>query len=278
MELKSQDGYFFYEKNGTLEEMILTGNNLYRELDELKARGLHSVSLNRYFCQDRIKNLDFLKDYPFITKVCIVDNDFDCNGLYYLNDLTELQIETKQRINYSCFRHLKTLITNQNGGLMFPESLTTLHLWDQKLKEKDLTGIAFPSLLSHLEINKSNILSLEGLPGSLESLSISYCRNFSDISGIERTATRLRYLEINHCPHLGDVSRIKECENLSKLLILDSGSISDLNFLSALRQLEHFSFYGTDVKSADLSNLFSIPYVYFKNSPHYTHKMSDFKK
>ena len=69
MKLIYKDDVPFYEDKGQLNTLILSGKDLIQELKLLDKYGISSISLNRYFCGNRINNLDFLRDYPFIKNV-----------------------------------------------------------------------------------------------------------------------------------------------------------------------------------------------------------------
>ena len=59
MKLIYKDDVPFYEDKGQLNTLILSGKDLIQELKLLDKYGISSISLNRYFCGNRINNLDF---------------------------------------------------------------------------------------------------------------------------------------------------------------------------------------------------------------------------
>lgn len=276
MDLIKKNGHLFKAEDETIKELIITGNDLQSELSELERNKINAIVLNRYFCGNRVNNLDFLADYPHLTKVCIVDDDFNCDGLYHLKHLTHLQIESKKDIDFLQFDELTSLITTQKRNLRFPDTLERLYLWDQKFKDKSLCEVSFPSSLKHLEITKSNITSLEGLPRNIKELCICYCRNFTSLSGLEPSTPSIETLEIENCRSLSDISLLEKCENMRKLILCNDGPIPDINFVKKMNLLEHFAFHGTNVINGDLSALTSVRSVYFKNASNYSHKLSDF--
>ena len=147
MELYKEGQFCFYEENGIVKEMILTGYDLDAEMNEMESRGIAAIWLNRYFCNKRINDLSFLKEHPNITKVCIVDNDFNCRAISEMRQLEFLQIETKEPIDYSHLDNLNTLITNSLGTSGLPPNIEVLHLWDYKFQDGSLKTIRFPNSL-----------------------------------------------------------------------------------------------------------------------------------
>lgn len=278
MELVQIDNYYYYSQNGQLTTLILSGHNLEEELKELTKRNIRGISLNWGFCGNRIKDLDFLKDYPFINHVSIIDPDFNYDGLYYLKDLQYLQIVGKKRLDFSQFTSLHTLITNIPSSFSFPQSLRVLHLWDMKFKTFDLSGINFPEKLEELEIHKSNLRTLTGLPGNINHFGILYCRNLNSLDGLAKCKNNLEYLLFQHCPHLSDYKDLEECHFLKKMIITSCSEIPDVDFVKTMKRLEHCSLYNTRIVSNDLSPLFSVPSVFFKDNKNYNHRLKEFEK
>ena len=265
-----KDGPFcFYEENGIVKEMILTGYNLDAEMNEMESRGIAAIWLNRHFCNNRINDLSFLINYSSITKVCIVDNDFNCRAISEMRQLEFLQIETKEPIDYSHLDNLNTLITNTLGTSGLPSNIETLHLWDYKFQDGSLKTIRFPNSLKCLELNKNSLTSLSGLPGGLQRLGIYYDRKLMSLCGLEASGSSIEELEVNHCPNLIDYSSLQNCSNLRKLILIKSGNIPSLSLLETAKGLKHLTLAGVLVLDKDLSYASSIPYTYITNMRYY---------
>jgi len=159
-----------------------------------------------------------------------------------------------------------------------PNNLERLHLWHTKIPEKSLTHISFPGSLTDFELLFSDILDCTGLPQSTSHLSLSYCRNLTSLNGLERVASRLTYLNLDHCRKLSDYSSLTNCWKLHKLMILDCTKLENLSLIKDMKELEFFSFYGTEVMDNDLTPLFAIPVVGFKDKKTYNYKLSHFNK
>ena len=185
-------------------ELIFTGNNLKEELKAIVDNNIDSVVFNRYFCGRRIGKLDFIKDISSIKRVRICNDDFDIDSLYYLNDLEELILSGKQRLDYSRFSKLRVLSIRHPGPYIFPDSIQKLYIWHMKLKELTLDSIRFPKSLQELYLYWTDIQSLEGLSSNLKTFGIYMSRNLRSLKGLSASADTLQKLEIENCPHLED--------------------------------------------------------------------------
>lgn len=277
MKLIYKDDVPFYEDKGQLNTLILSGKDLIQELKLLDKYGISSISLNRYFCGNRINNLDFLRDYPFIKSVSISDVDFNLDGLYYLKGLESLIVMGKDTLDYSCFPNLKILDTRQPGPYKFPDQIHTLYIWYMKLKGKDLSSIKFPTCLRNLYILWSDINNLVGIPRNLEKLEVSYSRKFTSLQGLSNSSTTLKELHIENCPKLVEYSSLKSCDKVSKLTLHKCKTIPSLDFIPYLTNLQHFTFLGTKVLDCDLSYIKDIQSVYFNNNKDYNLRLKDIK-
>lgn len=271
------NGQLFRENNGTLDALILSGENLYMELRALEKYNVSGIVLNRHFCAGRINDLTFLKDYPNLKKVLVCNDDFRLDGLYCLHELEELVVCGKDTLDYSQFPKLKVLDTRQPGPYMFPDGLQTLYIWYLKLKGKGLCSINFPKALTSLSINWSDIDNLVGLPSGLTHFGIAYTRKLSSLNGLENSSESLQELCIENCPRLREYSSLSLCESINKLLICRCREIPDISFVNKMKLLRHFAFPGTDVQSHDLAPLKGVKSVYFDNKKEYNYKLSDFE-
>ena len=239
MELYKEGQFCFYKENDIIDEMILTGYDLDAEMNEMESRGISGIWLNRYFCDKRINDLSFLKEHPNITKVYIVDDDFDCRVISEMTQLKCLQIQTAKSIDFSRLENLNILISNTIGTKGLPPNIEVLHLWDYKFQDGSLKTIRFPNSLKCLELNKNSLTSLSGLPG-----------------GLQR-------------PNLIDYSSLQNCSNLRKLILIKSGNIPSLSLLETAKGLKHLTLAGVLVLDKDLSYASSIPYTYITNMRYY---------
>lgn len=270
------DGICFDSFKGELQAVVLSGNNLSEELTAMREYGLKGVVLNRYFCKDRINDLDFLKDYPEVQDVRMSNEDFDCNGLLYLNELKCLCISGNHFSDYSIFPHLKVLSVAQKNPFPLPNKLESLYLYGCKMKEKGLAAFNFPNTLKDLSCSRSDLQNLHSLPSTLEILDLALVRPLVSLDGLENCAGSLKDLDIEYCPNISDVSALEKCSNMEKLLLCVCKEIPTIKFVNYMPKLKHFAFDKTYVADADLSPLKSVPSVYFSNHKNYNYKLKDF--
>lgn len=269
MDLYREGAFCFYKEKGVVKEMVLTGFNLDAELREMESREICSVWFNRHFCGDRINDLSFLKRHPKITKVCIVDDDFDCSVISEMKQIEYLQIETKKPINFSHLENLHTLITTTIGTNGLPPNLQNLNLWHIKFQDGNMEHILFPNGLKHLEIYWTNLTCLYGLPSGLKRLGIYYSRSILSLDGLNSTSNSIEELELDHCPNLEDYSQLELCTNLKTLILDRCGNIPSLSLLANVKNLHHLALVKTLVTDKNLSYAESIPYTYITNKKHY---------
>lgn len=269
MELYQDGSFWFYKEKGIVKEMLLTGFDLEGEMKELDTREIRSVWLNRFFCGNRINDLSFLKNHPQITKVCIVDGDFDCSVISGMKQLSYLQIETKTSIDLSQLNNLNTLITNDIGTKGLPPNIQKLHLEDVYFQNGNMKNVCFPTGLKYLEINRTNLTCLYGIPSNLQHLGIYYGRKLMSLDGLDSAMNSIEELEISHCPKLTDYSQLKYCGHLQKIILIKSGNISSLSLLENAKELKHLTLSGTYVTDKNLHYSKTIPYTYITNRKYY---------
>ena len=277
MDIIKIDDYLFYGEKGVPKEMLLTGYNLSQELEYLEKIGLNTIWVNRAFCGNRIQDLSFLKDYPFIRGLCVYKENINLEGVYNLHQLEWLSVENGKGLHFAEFPELKRLNAKYITDFRFPDKLTELYIWHTKIKGGSLSNISLPRSLKRFDLLFSNIVDCQGLPPELNRLGLSYCRNLTSLNGLETVTDQLTYLELDHCRKLEDYSSLADCVNLQRLLVLDCTKFQNLSFAKEMKKLEFFSFYGTDVLDNDLSPLLHIPKVSFKNKKEYNYSFRDFK-
>ena len=167
----------------------------------------------------------------------------DPSPLSALTGLTSLYIDSTDRVVNelnSSFSSLQPLSTMQQ--------LVTLYLISAACSATSLHGLAGLSSLRSVDIHHAvDLLSVEGLPGGVEDLSLSGLRAVENMAGLENLSS-LRDLRTDWC---GDASlqRLSGLSNLSRLKISGApgeGSVS----LSCLEGIEGL---GNCLKSLELS-------------------------
>ena len=121
------DGLKFRAHKGVLKELVFQGYDLKKELEALEKYGIVNVCICRYDSKDRINDLDFLKDYPFIKGVTLSPDDanFNIDGLYSLTNLERL-LAGKHKIDFMAFHHLKVLDTRYPRPCEIPDEIQPL--------------------------------------------------------------------------------------------------------------------------------------------------------
>lgn len=275
-----KQGDLFFEKNdsGKVIGLVFSGENLEAEIEAIKENQIDSIAFNRLYSRDRINNLNFLKEIPFIKKVGICDDDFDIDGLYNLEDVEELLISEKRPLDYSRFKKLRVLSICHSWPYSFSDSIQKLQIRSMKLKGSTLGSIRFPKSLQELYLYCTDIQTLEGLPSGLRTFGIFLSRNLRSLKGLSASSDTLQKLWIENCPHLEDYEDLGTCTKMRHMLILQCRHIPNLSFLPNMKELNHFAFYGTQVDDCNLENLKGIPSVYFKNHKGYNYKLKDFRE
>ena len=271
------DGLKFRAHKGVLKELVFQGYDLKKELEALEKYGIENVCICRYDSKDRINDLDFLKDYPFIKGVTLSPDDanFNIDGLYSLTNLERL-LAGKHKIDFMAFPHLKVLDTRYPRPCEFPDEIHTLYLWYSKFKGKGLSSVRFPKAIKLLDITWSDLDDLTGMPSGLENFTIAYTRKLSSLAGLENSSSSLNRVMLDHCPNLRDYSSLYECHNLSSLVIGDCREMPGIGFVNGMKDLRHFVFDGTVVRDHDLSPLKGLPFVSFTNNKEYNYRLKDF--
>jgi hypothetical protein len=95
------------------------------------------------------------------------------------------------------------------------------------------------------------------------------------VKGIIDFSSNLQVLTLDYCRKLDDYEELLFCKNLRKIILGNCGDISSLNWLKELKNVEHFSFWGTKLIDGNISPCLGIDYVSFKNSKRYNYKMEE---
>ena len=211
--------------------------------------------------------------------------DINYSGLYYLKNLKNLTLSVKnstQHLDFSKFVDLESLFVDWYQK--FPDltqcnNLKELHLWKFKPKTKSFSELVLPKNLEVLSITQSNIQSLRELClPNLKDFGAYYCNSLDNTEGINKFSENLQTLIFQYSRKLVNYNDLKFCKKLEKLIIADCGNIPNLNWLTELKNIKHFSFWNTTLNDGNVKPCFGIDYVSFKDSKHYNFKESDFVK
>jgi len=176
-------------------------------LAEVERRGLKGVFGAPSFFREN--NLDFLATMPWLEAAEFWEVRLkSLSGLYALKNLQFLRVSGgRPPLNFDSFPNLHSLVWEYNlkdSGCQSLPVLEQLYLCRYKSVNKTFDDIALPNCLKRLEINWSNVSTLDGLPylPMLSHLEIGRCRDLNS---------------------LGDLAA--RCPNLESLFIVSSGRL-----------------------------------------------------
>jgi hypothetical protein len=279
------DGFdFFDDLEGNPKSLILNQNQLEEQIQFVISEQIKSIALS-YWYSKGINSLEFLINIPNIQNISISDMDLDYTPLSHLVNLKSavLDITKKfQMIDFECFDKLEELSIDWFEGFIKQgnfKKLKKLTLRKFKLKPETKEIDFLPDSINSIEITESNINSFSGLKkNNLNQLEAYYCPKLVALSGLQEIKESLKILIIENAKNLLDFEDLWECENLEKIILTNCGTIPSLKNLPKLKKLKMFTFYNTTIEDGDLTNLFNVEYVYFKNQKHYNHKYKEFEK
>ncbi|CAI0441313.1 unnamed protein product [Linum tenue] len=126
---------------------------------------------------------------------------------------------------------------------------------DTQVRVLDLSSLDVHSNLKQIMVYKftemTEVLGLEGLASSLESLGLSCCNSIQklpDVSGLKKLAD----LRVHRCPRLTQLDGVEMLESLQRLVVSDCNSVSTLPDLSRLTKLSFLNI-------SECTNLVDVP-------------------
>jgi hypothetical protein len=174
-------------------------------------------------------NLDFLKEIPWVEAIWFWDIKLkDIEGIYSLKNLISFGVHPKRPpVDFSSFSRLKKLVIEpkaKDSGIKSLNNLDLLHIWRYRSKSKDFCGFEFPENITELEINWSNIESLESLPSlrKLKHLEIHRCRNLEKLTDLGKKFPQLEHFVVDTCgkvKHNEGVNAISGCKKLKHVYV-----------------------------------------------------------
>ena len=275
----TKDGFVFFD--GFFNTPVLNFDNLdiEKKVEYILKNNIRNISLDQ-----GLDNFDFLKKTNFIEEIYVSENIHEID-LYQLKQLKRMIVNVKKnkpQIDYSQFPQLEYLSIDWYAkfpSLIENKKLKELILWKFKPKERNFGSLSLPESIENLEITGSNVQDFLGISlPNLKKIEAHYCSNLKTLNGIESTSTTLESLIVCNCRNLTDYDILSTCSHLKKIILGDCGDIPNLNWLTKLKNVKHFSFWGTKLLDGNVEPCFGINYVSFKNAKHYNHKESEFVK
>ncbi len=242
-----------------------------RQLESVDAVGLNAVygfrssSLGEVLEHTKLRGLIMVGVPPGL----------DLSGLQRLRDLRVLVThDTTFSNDLSWFPKLEEYRGpwHKDLGLENCRSLATLSLTSYRPSGRDLASLCHLDQLRELRLTRPGVTSLRGVRSltTLEILDVAYAQNLVTVQDAE-ALPHLREAVFQNCPKLADHSRLGECGTLRSLQFTRCGVMPSLAFLDSMRQLEHFSFVGTNVVDGDMRPLLRLRSTGFDSRKHYSH-------
>ena len=241
-------------------------------IDYMKANNIKNVTIHRrhgYF----LDNIDFLKKYPFIEGVFVVDDNIDVSAIHSLSNLKTLVLsgDKKNEIDFSCFPNLQVCNISWKfkiKNLFMCKKLKKLYLRKYNPKSTDLTELPeFPNLES-IELIQSNITSYAGIERfpKLKKIEAHYLKQLTSLKELQTKANTLENLFLSKCPNLQNHSDVAKLYNLTWLRMSYCSEIPSISFIKQMPKLQKFAFVDTNVTDGDMTPCLDIAYIPHPNA------------
>lgn len=239
---------------------------------EAKLDGIYISPCHGY----KLKDLSFLKDYPFITRVAVAySSSIRVSDLCVLKTLRSINIANNQQpIDFSAFPELENVSVHWHPKMTLPERSTTwkrLEMTGYRPKSKDLSELPDLVNLERLQIVRAPLQSLAGLKRfrRIKWLGLFYLSKLERIADLD--APSLEVLEFDVCRKICDHAHVATLPRVRVLRLNDCGQVPSLTFLDRMHALEEFAFVDTNVLDGDMRPCFRLKYAGFLNKKHYSH-------
>ncbi len=273
--LPSSDGKYSFLFDNSKSELCI---------DYIKTNNIKRVMLNPFhgFTAYDLKSIIPLTG--LVEELIIGSEKINYSGLGEFHNLKLLAVpDNKKEIvdlkNFPKLLILNCSITDRIIGFENCIMLNKLTITDYKSKAKDLSNLLPLNNLEHLSFIKTDITSMQGIEffSNLKKLEIFRASKLESIEALQALSNRLEEVQIEQCKKITDYETLRNVKSLKKIILSESGEVSNLSFLKELNHLEFISFWGTNVLDGDLSHCEDIDYVGFDNKKHYSHKFEYFK-
>lgn len=240
------------------------------------------------------EDLSFLTDCPSLESLVIIPardggSALDYSPLYQMKQIASLDCyphaDPKQHssstvIDCSKLCGLRKLWIRHSGVVNYGaiDGLEELYLYDCHTLS-DLQTIGGNTNLKKLSCTSCKLRSLNGIEklDKLQWLDVCYGRALEDITELTGIHAPFRMLSIENCPKITDFSCLSHLDKIEFLELLGSNTLSDLNFISCMPNLQLFS-CTMNVADGNISPCLSVPYVDLKKRRHYNLKNADLSK
>jgi len=280
MAIEIKEGFKVYV-NGR-KSIIIDSNRIEECMQFYEKNNLDGVAIT--IAHDyKLKDVDFLIDYPEIRHVSISEGIDDISAIHSLINLESLMISGKKRkVDFSYFPLLMKFVADWSPDFCNMEKclyLNDLHFYGYNPKSKDCSSIPYIPSLKKLKIVQSPINTLSGLNrfDHLEELDIIYCSKLETLCCLEKSKENIVSLLFDHCKSIKNHEYVKLFPNLNNLAYNDSGRIQSIKFIENLVSLKSFRFVGTDVIDGNMEPCIGLKFASFTNKKHFSHTMERVK-
>ncbi len=269
---------YLYEEDGVISVEI-TPSNIENAVVYIKNSGVKAIFFETAN-KNEFKNYSFLNRINSIEEISIIGDSVTFESFPIQKNIKKIYVSGhKGKIDLTCFPNLLEATIDWNNKLYFGSiDLNKLILWKYNPKSKTLAEISNIRNLSELELNQSNINSLDGVEKlkNLKSIEMHYCSKLEDISNICELKKLTKVL-IDNARKINNHSAFSMVNSLEILILNSCGIILNIAFIENMNKLKEFRFVDTIIKDGDLTPCLRLKKVSFNNKKHYSHKLEEIK-
>ena len=199
---------------GLTPSLGIETNQIEECIKEVQMRNIQGVFGNPCFGFYE-KDLDFLSRIPSVEQVYFWDVHLkSVEGIYALDCLRYFNLRPKRpAIDFARLPGLELMIwypVRRDLGIQELTRLREIHIWRYKSKSKGFGELSLPQSLEKVDVNWSNVTSLNGFPvlQNLKEIQFHYCRSLTSLAGLSEAAPNLKKIVVTRCPNLSDCKEI----------------------------------------------------------------------
>jgi len=275
------DEYFTIDHPGFGDFLVVKSDKLDYFINLINSKKIKSIGISSSKGYDT-SNLDFLKECPEIEKIYTVGDGYELQSLNYLKHLTFISTASNiEQVDFSNFPQLSYCCINWGKNVLNLDkckNLQHLRIYKYKSLQNNLTQLPLFGELKILELVSSSILTLNGIEKyalltDFKGYYLSKLESIKAITGLKALAS----LILENCKKIKDFEELRVNQSLIKLILSDCGDIKSIGFIRGLKNLDFFTFVGTNVVDGDMTPCVGLGYFAFTNRKNYSHTMDEVK-
>jgi hypothetical protein len=266
----SPDGELLVYKKGYTESFVQ---------ETMRKRNLRGLRIFAVLEEDKLEDLDFLKNYPFLQALDITSGtDYHFDFLNFLTELRELSINVQgeSKIDLGRLEKLESLSINWRRNIQGIGNCKKLNkIFLVEYKAVDLSVLSGLESLQQFSIKTGNLKRLDGLGGnkSLDEILLGNCRSLESIKEINGLQ-KLKTLRIERCTRIDDYENLTDLPALETLSLVDCKDIKSIRFIRQFPALRKLVLLGnTNIVDGDLLPAKDIKEVFHMHRSHYNIKI-----